>query len=96
MVFRIEPLEARYVRFTSTRHFPAEEGFFWALEELAVLFGNRSVAVSTATASSSLDLFPNWSRVRINDGMSALGMPVTGEESPTGGYQSAVTRTPTR
>jgi signal transduction histidine kinase len=95
MVFRIKPLEARHVRFTSTRHFPAEEGFFWALEELAVLFGNRSLAVSLeTTASSSLDLFPNWSRVRINDGMSALGMPVTSEESPTHGFQSAVTSDP--
>lgn len=95
MVFRIGPVEARHVRFTSTRHFPAEEGFFWALEELAVLCGNRSVAVSSeSTASSSLDLFPNWSRVRINDGMSALGMPVTSEESPTHGYQSGVTSDP--
>jgi signal transduction histidine kinase len=32
--------------------------------------------------------------VRINDGMSALGMPVTSDESPTHGYQSAVTSNP--
>jgi signal transduction histidine kinase len=79
----------RYVRFTSTRHVPSNEGFFWALEELMVLSGNRNVAVGCEVlASSQLELFPNWALERINDGLSALGMPVTAESSPTNGYLS--------
>jgi len=92
MVFGIDPTEARYIRFTATKHSPLDEGFFWALEELVVLSGNTSVATTRKTmASSSLELFPNWSMYRINDGQSELGMPVTMEKSPTKGYASAVT-----
>ncbi len=91
MNFKLEPVEGRYVRFTSTRHFPTEEGFIWALEELMVLSGNSNIGAGTdVRASSSLELFPNWSMRRINDGQSALGMPVSAEESPTSGYASAV------
>lgn len=92
MTFRLEPVQGRYLRFTSTRHFPVEEGFIWALEELVILSGNNTLGVNGAqTASSSLELYPNWSRQRINDGQSALGMPSTSEESPTRGYLSAMT-----
>jgi len=91
MIFGIDPTEARYIRFTATKHRPLDEGFFWALEELVVLSGNTSVATTRrTTASSSLELFPNWSMYRINDGQSELGMPVTIEKSPTKGYASAV------
>ncbi len=38
--------------------------------------------------NNSLELFPNWSKMRVNDGQSSLGMPVAGEESPTSGYAS--------
>jgi len=90
MIFGIAPTEGRYIRFTATRNIPLDDGFFWALEELVVLSGNLSVATTQlATASSSLELYPNWSRNRINDGQSALGMPVTNEESPSRGYASA-------
>ncbi len=91
--FRIEPaVTGRYVRFTSTRHFPIDEGFIWALEELMVLSGNRSVANwRPVTSSNSLEMFPNWSAARVQDGQSALGLPVTAEPSPTPGYLSALT-----
>ncbi len=95
MIFKTPPAKGRYVRFTSQRHFPVEEGFIWALEELMVLSGNNTVSVNQAvTTSSSLALFPNWSINRINDGQSALGMSVTTEKSPSNGYQSAVTEDP--
>ncbi len=93
--FRIKPTAGRYVRFTSTRHFPGDEGFFWALEELIVLSGNQSVAVwHPVVASSSLDLFPHWADARSQDGQSALGLPVTTEPSPNRGYLSAITHDP--
>jgi signal transduction histidine kinase len=89
--FPLEGVEGRYVRFVSTRHFPVEEGFIWALEELLVLSGKRVVSVGERPeASSSLELFPNWSAQRLNDGFSALGMPVNSEKSPTRGHLSEV------
>lgn len=95
LVFHLEPVEGRYVRFTSTRHVPVDGGFIWALQELVVLSGNNCVGVRTAvTASSSLELFPNWAKYRINDGLSALGMPVTVEASPSRGYVSDLTQDP--
>lgn len=96
--FRIPPVSGRYVRFTSTRHFPINEGFIWALEELVVLSGNLMAGVSAVSgsrsASNSLELFPNWSMHRFNDGQSALGIPATLESSPTRGYVSATTNDP--
>lgn len=90
MVLRTGKATGRYVRFTSTRHVPSKEGFFWALDELMVLSGNRNVAIGTdATASSQLELLPSWSVGLINDGLSALGMPVTVKPSPASGYLSA-------
>lgn len=92
MFFQPEELKGRYLRVTSTRHFPVEDGFIWALEEIAVISNNLMVAVNQrTTASSSLELFPNWSVERINDGMSSLGLPVTVEKSPSYGYLSAPT-----
>lgn len=93
--FRLEPVKGRYVRFTSTKHFPAEEGFMWALEELIALSGNRNPAIGKRVlTSSNFDRFPNWASVRIQDGQSALGMPETTEPSPTSGYLSAVADNP--
>ena len=95
LIFRLKPAEGRYIRFTSTRHFPVEEGFVWALEELIVLSGNNTVGVGgISEASSSLELFPNWSVERVNDGQSVLGIPVTAEASPRRDYQSATTANP--
>lgn len=92
MIFKFQSTEGRFVRFTSTRHFPTEDGFIWALEELMVLSGNNNVGVGTkVTSTNNLELFPNWSKFRINDGQSSLGMPVNTEKSPTDGYASAHT-----
>jgi signal transduction histidine kinase len=89
---RIEPAAGRFVRFTSTRHCGSDAGFFWALEELMVLVGNRMAGVGNPmTASNSINLFPNWSLRRADDGLSALGTPVGREPSPTRGYLSATT-----
>jgi signal transduction histidine kinase len=92
MIFRSSVVSGRYVRLTSTKHVPSDEGFYWAMEELLVLSGNRNVAAGcSATASSHLELFPNWSLSRIADSQSALGLPVSAETSPTDGYLSAPT-----
>lgn len=93
--FKIDPMEGRYVRFTSTRHFPIDEGFIWALEELLVLSGNRSLTAWRPVESPhSLEMFPNWAVARVQDNQSALGVPVTVEPSPTPGYLSALTANP--
>jgi signal transduction histidine kinase len=90
MVFRPAVVAGRFVRFTSTKHVALAEGFFWAMEELMVLSGNRNVAAGClASASSHQDLYPNWAVQRIIDSQSALGVPVTVEPSPTDGYLSA-------
>lgn len=90
--FRIQPIQGRYVRMTSTLHFPVEDGFIWALEELLVLSGNEAVSIgSPMRSSSNFERFPNWSEWRSQDGQSTLGMPVTLEPSPTRGYLSGPT-----
>ena len=90
LVFRPAVVAGRCVRFTSTKHVSSDEGFFWAMEELMVLSGNRNVAAGClASASSNLDLFPNWSVARVVDSQGTLGVPVTTEPSPTDGYLSA-------
>lgn len=98
MIFHIDPEEGRYVRFTSTRHVPVDGGFMWAMEELLLLSGNNVLSgnewggvPSQLTAAGSLSLFPHWSLERVNDGQSALGLPVSTEASPSQGYLSAVT-----
>ncbi len=90
MIFHPVKTTARYVRFTTTRSPRSKDEFFWALEELMVLAGNRNVAAGCdVTFSRQLELFPNWAVDWINDGQSVLGMPVTTERSPTNGYLSA-------
>ena len=95
LIFRMAPIAGRYVRFTSTRHYPVEDRFIWALEELIVMSGNDMIGLGKQVeASSSLELFPNWASPRINDGMSGLGVPVTRETSPSRGYLSEVVDEP--
>ncbi len=105
MIFRIDPVEGRYVRFVSTRHVPVEEGFtdgfMWALEELMVLSGNKVLSgwlgpttEELPEASSNLDFYPHWAQVRVADSQSSLGLPVNMEESPSLGYLSASTDLP--
>jgi signal transduction histidine kinase len=105
MVFRIDPVEGRYVRFVSTRHVPVEdgfkEGFMWALEELMVLSGNNVLSgwmgprrEKLPEASGHLDFYPHWALARFADGQSSLGLPVSTEQSPSLGYLSASTDLP--
>ena len=95
LVFRPEVVTARYVRLTSTKHVATEAGFFWAMGELMVLCGNRNVAAEcVVTATSHLELFPNWAVNRIVDSQSALGAPVAMEPSPTDGYLSVSSEQP--
>jgi signal transduction histidine kinase len=92
LIFKLAGVRGRYVRFTSTRHFPVDGGFIWALEELMVLAGNRTLAIDKPVeASSSLELFPNWALPRAVDGQSALGMSAAFGPSPTRGYSSSAT-----
>jgi len=90
LVFGFGPVAGRYLRFTSLKHDFREGAYFWALEELIVMEGNlRATAGASTSKSSSMDLFPLWSPVRIIDGQSALGMPVdVTAPSPTQGYLS--------
>jgi signal transduction histidine kinase len=95
MIFHPTKTTARYVRFTATRSPRSRDEFFWALEELMVLAGNRNVAAGCeVTFSKQLELFPNWAVDWINDGQSVLGVPVTTERSPTKGYLSAPANQP--
>jgi len=99
MIFRIDPVEGRYVRFVSTRHVQVEEGFMWALEELMVLSGNTVLSgwlpgKEVPEASSNLEFYPHWALARVTDSQSSLGLPVTTEESPSLGYLSASTELP--
>ena len=88
LVFECGTAAGRYLRFTSLKHFPEDGTYFWALEELFVLRGNQPLA-GKITHSSDLDLYPQWVAPRINDGQSALGMPVDVTiASPSHGYLS--------
>lgn len=92
LVFEFDPVPGRYVRITSLKHDFNDGAFFWALEELLVMDGVMNVAAARTdgmSKSSSMDLFPLWSPIRIIDGQSTLGMPVdTMQPSPTQGYLS--------
>ncbi len=89
-IFHPTKTAARYLRFTTTKSPRSKDEFFWALEELMVLAGNRNVAAGCeVTASKQLELFPSWALDWINDGQSVLGMPVSTERSQTNGYLSA-------
>lgn len=75
---------------TSTRHAADHDGYFWALEELIGLAGNRSpTTLAKVHVSNTFERFPNWSAFRSQDGLSALGLPERIEPSPTMGYMSA-------
>lgn len=90
LLFPIEGKEVRVLRLTSTKHVPSEDGgFIWAIEELIALSGNANVALGRAQASSTEELFPNWSRHRVADGFSRIGYPQSQTESPTNGFLSA-------
>ncbi len=89
LVFEFEPVAGRHLRITSLKHFVEDSTIFWALEELLMLEGNQ-IKVGKVSRSSDTDLFPQWVPSRINDGQSALGMPVDVTiSSPTQGYMSA-------
>ncbi len=89
--WRINPVQARYVRFTSLKHVREENSYFWAMEEMMVFSKGINVGISMQQSiSSSMDLFPQWSPARISDGQSTLGMPVDMSiASPTKGFLSA-------
>jgi len=91
MVFEFAPVSGRYLRFTSLKHEGKSGVYFWALEELFVLQGNLLASIGTEIRmSSSVDLYPQWVPVRINDGQSTLGMPVeVNAPSLSLGYLSA-------
>ena len=85
-----EKLSGRYVRVTSTRHVPSKEGFIWAMEEIMVLSGNYNIgSTMQRSATSSQELYPNWSLQRVNDGISRLSNPHNTDPSPSNGFLSA-------
>lgn len=89
VVFETNGAAGRHLRITSTKHLRGKDGYYWALEEVMVLAGQSNVAVGRPqTASSRLELFPNWSLLRVNDGLSRVGYPWTLEPSPTEGFLS--------
>lgn len=90
LLFPVEGTHVRVLRITSTKHVPSEDGgYIWALEEFIALSGNANVAAGRPHASSSEELFPNWSRLRVTDGFSRLGYPQAQTESPSNGFLSA-------
>lgn len=91
LVFKVEPTKGQYLRFTSLRHVHEDGKFYWALEELMVMEGNRNVARNAVQSMSSRqDLFPMWAPVRLVDGQHSQGLPVdVTRVSPSLGYLSA-------
>ena len=88
--FSASGFRGRFVRLTSTKHVPAKGGFVWAMEEIMIFSGNYNIATARPrTATSTQELFPNWSLQRINDGISRAGNPHEAKPSPTNGFLSA-------
>ncbi|MBB22836.1 MAG: hypothetical protein CMN04_08145 [Roseibacillus sp.] len=88
--FSASGFQGRFVRVTSTKHVPAKGGFVWAMEEIMIFSGNYNIATARPRAASSTqELFPNWSLQRINDGISRVGNPHEAKPSPTNGFLSA-------
>ena len=93
--FSATGFQGRFVRVTSTKHVPAKGGFVWAMEEIMIFSGNYNIATTRPRAASSTqELFPNWSLQRINDGISRLGNPHEAKPSPTNGFLSARSASP--
>jgi signal transduction histidine kinase len=92
--WKFAPVRGRYVRLTSLKHPSDESGFFWALEEMMVMSEGEELGEgSEKSASTWLDLGPQWALVRLGDGQSALGMPVdVNVPSPSKGYLSSDTK----
>lgn len=92
LIYEFPAQTGRHIRLTALKHQFSDGAYFWALEEWMVLQGNMNVAASRSeniSHSSSLNLFPQWSPMRIVDGQSSLGIPVEITSlSPTQGYMS--------
>ncbi|MFP6899252.1 MAG: discoidin domain-containing protein [Roseibacillus sp.] len=96
VLFPTPGVQGRYVRITSTKHVASGDGFIWAMEEMMILSGNYNIAAARPReASSHEELFPNWSILRVNDGISRLGYPWDPAPSPTNGYLSAPSKSST-
>lgn len=81
----------RYVRVTATGlwRLPDSKQEVFALSEIMVLEGDRNVAVGCeVTSLDSVDVGDQWSRRFVCDGITTLGIPHGGEESPTMGFRS--------
>lgn len=96
--FAADGITGRYLRVSSVKHVRArDQGFIWALEEILVLSGQSNIAIGTPrSASSQEELFPNWSLGRVNDGISRLAYPADRQPSPTNGFLSAPSSSPTK
>ncbi len=90
LILKVDPKQGRYLRLTVLKQFSDGFTWFWALEELMAFEGNLNVAVAKPVSSSTItDLFPQWVRVRVVDGQSAMGLPVDiNAPSPSLGYLS--------
>ncbi len=83
---RTGPVRCRYVRLTVTKLAKEEGRYFFSLSEIAVLSGNRNVALNRAvTSSSSVEVPPRWSARNLVDGRTALNPPIKREPPPEDG-----------
>ncbi|WP_243838666.1 ATP-binding protein [Prosthecobacter fusiformis] len=89
---------AHKVRITATRLFHEDRRYLFALGEVMLLQGGRNLGAEVevlgppyAHASSSQGTRPDWGRINIVDGHSALGPPLGEKPSPTFGFRSKPT-----
>jgi len=86
---------AQRVRITATRLFREDQRYLAALGEIILLQGPRNlspqlevIGPAAVRASSSQGTRPDWGRINLVDGHSALGPPLGARPSPTLGFHS--------
>ena len=89
-------VSARYVRLTVPR-LPSVDGqWYFALGELMVLSGNRNLAATlppkAVTSSGAVEAVGVWNDAYLIDGISVLGAPIGGKNSPTRGWRTQSAR----
>jgi signal transduction histidine kinase len=85
---------ARKVRITATRLFRENDRYLCALGEVMLLQGQRNLSAdieiagpNAVHASSSQGTRPDWGRINVVDGHTALGPPIGTQPSPTLGFR---------
>lgn len=86
---------ARRVRLTATESWQGGGPAMLALAEMAVMQGNRNVALrARVNSSSSREIPPTWSRANLVDMVTPLGLPVAPGKGGLRGWHSGVAGDP--